>query len=247
MNRPDSTPLPLEITIPRPVDSSPGLTLEAKKEGRVRGSRGLMRSLVFPGVLVATLAGPHAHDAINNYQQEEAQDKIAMMRGQEVPRSLRSAQSTAQGELFGEGGEAHNNLQKFLKQASLDLRDTEWQLPAGQFVSPGQVKISEDGKSAEIGGQSYSFGGVRADGGHIYIMAARKVHEDKLLSDDRLHLVNPMLIGGAEYDKDMSREELKLKAYENARQNLKKSLEVFDDREFAKEPQLPKDALIAKK
>lgn len=249
MNTPDNTPMPVEVDIPRPTESTPGLAIEAQKESRVRSSRGLMRNLVLPGVAAAAvLVGPHARDAVNNYNEQDARQEIAALSQQEIPRSLRGAQSTAQGELFGHGEDAHKNLQAILTQAKVDLRDKQWQLPAGQFVSPEQVKISEDGKTVEIGGQPISFAGVRGEDGNIYIVAARAVEEDKLLSDDHLHVVNPALIGGAKFSAEMDKGELVKKAYADARENLDKSLEQFKEREFADDrPTFNKDELIARK
>lgn len=247
MNRADSTPTPFEVDIPRAVDSTPGVTFEAEKEGRIRGSRGLMKTLVFPGVIAATLLGPHARDAVNDYNQQEAMQQMADMRNEPVPRSLKGAQSTAQGELFGEGDDAHKNLQKILKSTAAHVQGAEWQLPAGQFVSPDQAQISEDGKTVEIGGQNYSFAQVRGKEGSYYVVAARPVHEDKLLSKDRTHMVNPMLIGGSKYQEGMADDEILDKAYTSARENLKEALEQYNGREFAKEFDLKKDELIAQK
>lgn len=247
----DATPMPVEVAIPSAPGSNPGMTLEASQERRVHSSRGLMQALVFTGATaVATavaLVGPEAHDALNNYHQSEAQERIAVISKQEVPRSLRGAQSAAQGELFGEGKDAHEKLETMLKEARSRVNGTEWQLPAGQFVSPDQVRISEDGKSVEIGGQSISFAQIRSEGGNYYIVAARPVHEDRMFSKDRTHMVHPMLIGGAKYDEKMTGEELLAAAYGNARHNLTASLEQYHDREFAEGTNLNNDELIAQK
>ena len=239
----------MEITIPRPLDSTPGVSLEAKKEQTVHSSRGIIRNVILPGMAAAAvLVGPHARDVVNNYHQDEAIRKVATLSQQEVPRSLRGAQSEAKGQLFGETDEAYSEMQKLLNNASLEVGNTQWQLPAGQFVSADQVKISEDGKTVELGGQNISFAQIQGVNGGYYIVAARPVHEDKLLEKDRTHMVNPTLIGGAKFDASISRGDLVDLAHENARKNLEASLKKYQGHELAEQqPAFNRDELIARK
>jgi hypothetical protein len=127
----------------------------------------------------------------------------------------------------GNGGYDYEAAREMMDKAALYATEFDWQAKANRVVDPEQVVVSEDGKTVMLEGERYSFAEVRAKEGNLYIVVAKPVTQDNLLTRDQVHMVDPMLIGGAKVQEGATQEEQTIAAYSDARGNLSEAFEFW--------------------
>ncbi len=231
----DSTPGPVAVNVISSPDSSGEFEVTASGSHQAISSRFKAMRILLPAAIAGgVLLGPEAYDASREHQSIQVREKITQVADNPSPAVFNRAQFKALQEFYPDenGAYDYESAKEMMEEAVLRAKGVEWQLPAGEFISGEDAKISEDGKTVEIYGRNYSFAKVRDNDGSLYIIAAKPVEEGHLVSRNRTHMVSPMLMGGARFKNGMNDDEQVDEAYANARENI---AEAF---EFSRKPSI---------
>ena len=222
----DETPFTTTATVEPAPDSNPDSSRQFShtlERGRQIGnSRKWAARLLAGGVFAGVLMGPEAVKVANDHQAAAARAEIAEVMEKPGSDVLLRAQLKAMKEFFsdGKGSYDYEAVQKMMEGATIKMRG-DWQLPVSHFIDADEAAISADDKTVRLNERDYSFARYQTNEGYLYVLAGTPVEEDRLMAEDRVHMAQPMLIGGA---KGTDKRALK-KADANARGNID---EAFD-------------------
>lgn len=232
MREVNDTPTPVTVQkrrVPPDRDSTSQFSMEmaevspervvSRQAGR---SRMVMKALVFSGVLGAYMSAGYD----NSEQQQKVKEDIESVKVASMPKFLSVAKMDAMRHFYPdeEGKEDTEAASHMLEKAAMLSKKHKWQLPVENYIEPSEVVMTEDGRSFEWQGKDYSFGRVTEEDGDTFVVVSRSYQEDNLLSDDRTHAINPILVGGAKAEPGLSEDELREMADEDARKRLEKAL-----------------------
>lgn len=232
---PTQTPLPVVVdvgTVPQARDSAKSFAVDVphtEPERHAHRSRGLIKALIIPTVVVASTVGPHAVDAVFDDNRSAERAAIAELETETPPPELEFAQLTATQKLFGMKGKgfnvdaAHEAANKPGKGELLN---------ANSYVNPEHVQVGEDGRYFTVQGKDYELARRKTEAGDVYIVAGRHFVKEGILKD-REKLVGLMLVGGARNDasSDLNKdgvvtpEEIRISADQSARHNLDRAFQ----------------------
>ena len=184
--------------VPESERTYPGLS--RTQERTVRHSRGFYKKLLVPtmGVVVGVVAfGSETKGAFQDRDREGLEAAVAQIKAQSHPEPLLNAQKQAAREVFKHDDEARNIA--CAERAANNSNDGVF-LDVGSYVDPKNVKVSEDGRFFTVDGMSYRLDRSKTDEGDVVVSAGRVVEEQKLLRKNKLHFVNPILVGGGRND-----------------------------------------------
>lgn len=208
----DHTPTPVAVESP----------IRQPEQRQVGQTRGFLKRTLFPATLAATFIMPGMIDSAMDSSRNNAKAAMAEVSGAErgMPLALQMAHHSVASKMFGADEKGVQQGTRLAQSIAVNLNkhdfETEgaWRLAVEDFVGKG-VRIAEDGKSFELNGTNISLSHGLDDKGNAYILGGQTE-----MTDGKLRMVSPGLIGGAERNEDSSAEELRQMASDDAKARL---------------------------